>query len=76
MRTTSYLKTDPYNLVTRTGRAQVLREVGRLPEALHELNTIVHDYPKDIIPSFARAEVVREMGDFEKAELGNAVLDR
>jgi tetratricopeptide (TPR) repeat protein len=68
------LQEVPYDLVTASGRAQVLRDMGRLNEAFKEFSKIAEMYPEEIVPQLSRAGVLRELGELEKAEIAFANL--
>ena len=56
-----------HNAVPRSGRAEVLKAMGRLEEALEEYDKAVQEFPRDVVPRSGRAEVLKAMGRLEEA---------
>ncbi len=54
--------------VTNSGRAQVLRDMGRADEALLVINNLCSVYPDDLVLQQNSAEILRELGKIEDAE--------
>jgi len=53
--------------VARNGRAEVLKGMGRLEEALREYESTIKDFPQDVVARNGRAEVFKSMGRLEDA---------
>ena len=53
--------------IARKGRAEVLKGMGRLEEALREYEATVHEFPNDVVARSGRAEVLKGMGRLEEA---------
>ena len=63
--------------VGRTGRAEVLKALGRLDEALQEYDSTVRDFPQNAVVRTGRAEVLKALGRLDGAlqEYDSAVRD-
>ena len=57
----------PTNVVARCGRAEVLRELGRLDDALAAYDDAARDFPTNVVARNGRAEVLRELGRLDDA---------
>ena len=53
--------------VARNGRADVLKWMGRLEEALQEYEATVREFPESVVARSGRAEVLKGMGRLEEA---------
>ncbi len=53
--------------VARNGRAEVLKEMGRLDDALREYESTAKDFPQDAVARNGRAEVLKAMGRLDDA---------
>ena len=53
--------------IARNGRAEVLKALGRLDEALQEYEATVRDFPEDVIARNGRAEVLKALGRLDDA---------
>ena len=53
--------------VARNGRADVLKGMGRLEEALREYESTVKEFPQDVFARTGRADVLKGMGRLEEA---------
>ena len=53
--------------MARTGRAETLRTLGRLEDALSDYDRIVEDFPQSVVARNGRAETLRALGRFEEA---------
>jgi tetratricopeptide (TPR) repeat protein len=64
-------------VVARTGRAEVLKALGRLDEALQEYDSAGRDFPHDVVARTGRAEVLKALGRLDEAlqEYDSAVRD-
>ena len=51
----------------RSGRAQVLKAMGSLDEALKEYDTAIAEFPGAVVPRSGRAEVLKTMGRVNEA---------
>ncbi len=65
----AYLRAEEFGagLVAKSGRADVLKVMGRLDEALAEYNNIIATYPENAIAKNGRADVLKAMGRFDEA---------
>ena len=54
-------------LVSRCGRAEVLKSMGRLEEVLTEYDKAIQEFPLDVVPRNGRAEVLKSLGRLEEA---------
>ncbi|HKQ08541.1 MAG TPA: tetratricopeptide repeat protein [Blastocatellia bacterium] len=54
-------------VVAKTGRAEVLRAMGRLSEALAAYDTVIAEHPENVVAKNGRAEVLRAMGRLSEA---------
>jgi tetratricopeptide (TPR) repeat protein len=62
-----YFSLPSEKVVARAGRAEVLKDLGRLHEALHAYEQTVNDFPQNAFARTGRAEVLRELGRLEDA---------
>ncbi len=53
--------------VAQTGRAEVLKAMGKFPEALEAYDEVRRDHPDDVVAQTGRAEVLKAMGKFPEA---------
>jgi tetratricopeptide (TPR) repeat protein len=53
--------------IARTGRAEVLKGMGHLEEALQEYEAAVREFPQSMVALNGRAEVLKGMGRLEEA---------
>ncbi|MGA2325314.1 MAG: tetratricopeptide repeat protein [Bryobacteraceae bacterium] len=53
--------------VARNGRAEVLKALGRLDEALREYEEVVRDFPHNVVARNGRAEVLKALGRLDEA---------
>jgi tetratricopeptide (TPR) repeat protein len=53
--------------IARKGRAEVLKGMGRLEEALREYEAAIREFPHDVVARAGRAEVLKGMGRLEEA---------
>ncbi len=53
--------------IARTGRAEVLKGMGHLEEALREYEAAVREFPENVVARNGRAEVLKGMGRLEEA---------
>ena len=53
--------------IARAGRAEVLKGMGRLEEALQEYEAAVREFPENVVARHGRAEVLKGMGRMEEA---------
>ncbi|MBW2621721.1 MAG: tetratricopeptide repeat protein, partial [Deltaproteobacteria bacterium] len=51
----------PESVVTKTGRAEVLKALNRLPESLEAYETIMEGHPGDVVAKTGRAEVLKAL---------------
>ena len=63
--------------IARKGRAEVLKALGRLDEALREYEGVIQDFPHDPVGRNGRAEVLKALGRLDEAlrEYEEAVRD-
>lgn len=54
-------------VVAKTGRAETLRAMGRLPEALAAYDSIVAEHPEDVVAKNGRAETLKALRHFDEA---------
>ena len=55
------------DVVARTGRAEVLKSLGRLDEALTDYTATVRDFPENVVARNGRAEVLKSLGRLDEA---------
>ena len=53
--------------IARKGRAEVLKALGRLDEALREYEGVIQDFPHDPVGRNGRAEVLKALGRLDEA---------
>ena len=63
----SIAKEFPENVFARTGRAEVLKGMGRLEDALREYDSTAKEFPEGVFARTGRAEVLKGMGRLEDA---------
>jgi tetratricopeptide (TPR) repeat protein len=63
----STVRDFPRDVVARTGRAEVLKALGRLDEALQEYDSTVRDFPHNVVARNGRAEVLKALGRLDEA---------
>jgi len=54
-------------VVARTGRAEVLKAMGRLEDALQEYEATAEEFPQSVVARTGRAEVLKAMGRLDEA---------
>lgn len=54
-------------LFVMTGRAEVLKSLGRLKEALSAYDEVIAQYPDDVVAKNGRAEVLKSLGRLDEA---------
>ncbi|NVL91378.1 MAG: tetratricopeptide repeat protein, partial [Desulfobacterales bacterium] len=57
----------PYDIVAKNGRAEVLKALNRLDEALDAYDKIIDEYSYEIIPKAGRAEVLKTLNRLDEA---------
>jgi tetratricopeptide (TPR) repeat protein len=57
----------PQDVFAKTGRAEVLKAMGKLPEALTAYEEVMRDHPQNVVAKNGRACVLVEMGRWEEA---------
>ena len=59
-------------MVAKNGRAEVLKAMGRFPEALQAFDEVTQAHPEDVVAKNGRAEVLKAMGELNEAALAYA----
>jgi tetratricopeptide (TPR) repeat protein len=66
-------KNDVYS---RSGKAETLRQMGRLDEALTAYEETIRDFKDDVVPRNGKAETLRQMGRLDEAKaMYNKIID-
>jgi tetratricopeptide (TPR) repeat protein len=55
------------SVVAKSGRAEALKAMGRLNQALAAYNAVIADHPENVIAKTGRAEVLKALGQFNQA---------
>ena len=62
-----FSKRSEDNAVARNGRAEVLKAMGRLEDALTEYDSVRQEHPSNVVARIGRAQVLKAMGRLEDA---------